>query len=635
MNHGASASLRLHEAAAPLALLGTIGTGVLAMGIVSIAGHTSASDDFAVPALGVPMLSALIAATNQNSLDPLIGPAGSRPLFWLILVLLLLPLLAGGFGLAWSAMSRQVRAGSAQAALAGKRDYRDMYGKGAEKRAVKLRPSLAGREVHERDLGFRLGRLDSGDIFGAGEILYGSEEDVFLEIAGPRSNKTSAQVVPAVLSAPGPVITTSNKVDVYILTSKLRDKIGRVFACDPQGIAGVKQTWWCDLLAGINDMADAQQVMQHFSATVGAGSAQADPYFTSGAERLLCQLTLAATKTELPSLRQVRDWLSSPRNEEPVAILHEAGLSEVAKGLQGTIEAPDEQRGGLYETALTALRCLESEAVARYVTPPQTWATPPKPGEHIEEFEPWQFLVGYENDERGNPVARDTLYLLTREGAGTAAPVVAALTDKILLTAMKAASARGGRNDPPPRGVLDEVANTCPIKNLPDLFSYFGSMSIELMAFLQSYKQGVHEWGDVGMDKLWSASTVKLIGAGVHDDKLGETVSRILGRRDIPTWTHQYGRGGYSSSVTTRREQIMEISDIAHLAKTDAILIASGRRSGRIKLMPWYTEHDNVDIREYADQALREVKDAAIEALPEDNPLAQILKQERDERSTP
>jgi len=101
---------------------------------------------------------------------------------------------------------------------------------------------------------------------------------------------------------------------------------------------------------------------------------------------------------------------------------------------------------------LTALGCLESEAVLRYVTPPHTWPTPPRATsiEPIAEFDPWRFLVGYHTRD-GVPQPHDTLYLLTREGAGTGAPVVAALVDHLLRTAAAAATARGGRVDPPPK----------------------------------------------------------------------------------------------------------------------------------------------------------------------------------------
>jgi type IV secretion system protein VirD4 len=634
MSSPARAPIPMHDIAAPLALLGVLCIGALSMLVTSIAAHAAAANGFRVPALGSPILAAAVAATASQTLDPLIGPAGSRLVFGLVAAVLALPLLIAAGGSTWWAVTRSARFGTPAGSLAGRRDYRDMRGRGAQKKAVQLRPSLAQQQtIAPRDLGLRLGRLGSQE-------LYASEEDVLLEIAGPRSNKTSAVVVPAVLSAPGPVITTSNKVDVYTLTVGLRAEVGRVFTLDPQGIVGAEQTWWWDVLADIRDMSAAHHLITHFSQTVGAGHERADPYFTKGAERLLCQLTVAAAfgaaqsaAADDPeySLRDVRRWLAT-RSEHPVQLLQDAGLPDIAAGLQGTIEAPADQRGGLYETALTAIACLESEAVARYVTPPSTWLEPPKVN-RIEKFDPWRFVVGYEHDAAGNPIPRDTLYLLTREGAGTGAPIVAALVDHLLRTTAAAATARGGRVDPPVRAVLDEAANICPIRNLPDLYSYFGSMSIQVTTFLQNYQQGVAIWGRTGMDKLWSAATVKLIGAGVHDPEFAESVSRLIGDHDVPSWSHQHGRGGSSSTWSTRPKRILSAADIAALQKTSAVLISAGRRPGLIQLLPWYTEPDADTITLNAAEASAEVRQAAIAALGPTNPLAQVLaRQEKASR---
>ncbi|MGD9526389.1 MAG: type IV secretory system conjugative DNA transfer family protein, partial [Pseudonocardia sp.] len=426
--------------------------------------------------------------------------------------------------------------------------------------------------------------------------------------------------------APGPVIVTSNKVDVYTLTVGLRAAAGRVFTLDPQGIAGVEQDWWWNPMAGIGDMSDAAYLTHHFIQTVSGE--RADPYFTQGAERLLQQLVLAAALAgPQRSLRDVRLWLAT-RSTEPVQLLRGAGQDDVARGLQGTIEAPSDQRGGLYETALTALRCLESEAVVRYVTPPATWRRPPRVN-RIDEFDPWRFLVGWSFDfTTGQRMPHDTLYLLTREGAGTGAPVVAALVDHVLRIAAAAATASGGRVDPPVRAVLDEAANICPIRNLPDLYSYFGSMSIQVLSFLQSYQQGVAIWGKAGMDKLWSAATIKLIGAGVHDASTCEDISRLLGEHDVPTWTSQSGRGGGSTGISTRRDRIMSAADIAALTKTAAVLIAAGRRPGLLALQPWYTEPDADAISGPATEAAAQVRQAAIAHLGPHNPLAQLLTQQ-------
>lgn len=619
LNRPPGPPLRLDEAAAPAALLAVLGAAAAALGVVRVAAGAAAPPGLAVPGFGAPLARAALASAAAGSLDPLIGPGGSRPLFWAVVGIVGAVGLAAAGAVTWWAAGRWARVGDPARSLARRRDYADMSGRGARRRAVQLRPSLARREVDDRDLGLRLGRV--GELNPA--QLVASEEDVLLMIAGPRSNKTSAVVVPAALSAPGPVIVTSNKVDVYTLTVGLRAAAGRVFTLDPQHIAGAEQTWWWNPLAGIREMADVAHLTSHFIQTVSGE--RADPYFTRGAERLLGQLVLAAAlATPQRSLRDVARWLAT-RSTEPVQLLRAAGQDEVAVALQGTIESPPDQRGGLYETALTAISCLESEAVARYVTPPATWQRPPRVN-RVEEFDPWRFVVGYDHDfTTGQRVPHDTLYLLTREGAGTGAPIVAALVDHVLRTAAAAATASGGRVDPPIRAVLDEAANICPIRNLPDLYSYFGSMSIQVLTFLQSYQQGVAIWGKAGMDKLWSAATVKLIGAGVHDPSTCEDISRLLGEHDVPTWSSQSGRGGGSTSMSTRRERIMSAADVAALPKTSAVLIAAGRRAGLLTLQPWYAEPDADTISGPAAEAAEQVRQAAIAHLGPTNPLAQML----------
>ena len=613
----AGAPLSLHDAAAPLALLAVIGGGAGATVLTWVAATAAAPAGVAAPGLGAPMLAALLHASAAGDLDPLIGPDGSRIVFWMVLGLLLAPLAAAVTALSWWAATRHARIGTPEASLASRRDYADMHGAGAVARARGLRPSLGAGPIAPRDLGALLGATPQGD------HLFASEEDVALIQAGPRSNKTSALVVPAVLTAPGPVITTSNKIDVFTLTCAARRELGRVFVLDPQCLLGLVQDWWFNPLTGIRDTADAGRLMTHFVATVGGGSDRADPYFTPATERLLNQLALAAALTK-GSLRDVRRWLAT-RATQPVQILIDHNQHDPAAGLTGLLESPEEQKGGVYETALTALAALESETIARYVTPPDTWLTPPKDPDTVVELDPWRFLVGYKTDNQGRPIPHDTLYALTQEASKAAAPVVAALVDKLLLTATAAATAQGGRLNPPLRAVLDEAANICPIRNLPDLYSFFGSMSIQVMTFLQSEAQGTALWGKEGMRKLETAATIWLIGAGSHDTDFCDRISRLIGEHDVPTWSDQRGRGGGSTTRSYRRDRILSAADIGALPKTHAVLLSSGRRGGLIRLLPWYTENDADQIATNAATATDEVRAAAVAALGTDNPLAQVL----------
>jgi len=58
----------------------------------------------------------------------------------------------------------------------------------------------------------------------------------------PRSGKTTALSIPYVLSAPGAVVATSNKADLWAATAQLRAQAGStVWLFDPQRITGSRQ----------------------------------------------------------------------------------------------------------------------------------------------------------------------------------------------------------------------------------------------------------------------------------------------------------------------------------------------------------------------------------------------------------
>lgn len=111
-----------------------------------------------------------------------------------------------------------------------------------------------------------------------------------------------------------------------------------------------------------------------------------------------------------------------------------------------------------------------------------------------------------------------TLYLLSKDGAGSVAPLGTAFADRVMLEAVRAAEiSPGERLDPSLLAVLDEAANTCRITELPRLHSPLGSRGIVPLTILQSRTQGRWVWGAAGMDELFGAATVKVIGAGIDD----------------------------------------------------------------------------------------------------------------------
>jgi type IV secretory pathway TraG/TraD family ATPase VirD4 len=370
----------------------------------------------------------------------------------------------------------------------------DLTGDPARAKARKLRPALT-TTVAARDVGIRVGRLDGHDV-------HMSWEDVALIVMGPRSNKTSALAVPAVRAAPGLAVATSNKADLWALTSAARAELGPVWTFDPQAIAYHPQQWWWNPLRAIREVPDPQRIEAaarlagHFMATIGG--TRRDPFFHAAGEQVLTGTLLAAALDPTACLAEVVEWLHHGRRDAIIA-LDTAGADTEAADLHAALSGADVTAKGIFQTARTATKALTSQRILRWVTPPATWR---EPGPSCP------------SSTRGPSGPRPRhLYLLSKEGAGTAAPIVAAIVDRLLDAAERSAQARGGRLDPPVVAVLDEAANICPIRELPQLYSHYGSRGIQVLTMLQSYQQGVGVWGNQGMDALWSAATIKLVGA--------------------------------------------------------------------------------------------------------------------------
>lgn len=440
-----------------------------------------------------------------------------------------------------------------------------------------------------------------GITVGGGQRLYGSWEDMHIDIWGPRTGKTTSRAVPAILAAPGAVLATSNKRDVVDATRDVRAKRGPVWVFDPQNVALEEPTWWWNPLSYVTDEVRAAKLAEHFASGSREAGARTDAYFDPAGQDLLAGLLLAAALDGRP-ITQVYSWLTRPTEDEPVAILERHGFQLTADQVAGVIAAPDKQRGGVYGTAQQMANCLTNRQVARWVTP-QGSGFDPRP-----QFSPESFV-------------RDggTLYSLSKEGKGTAGPLVTALTVAVVEAAEElAARSSGGRLSVPLLGVLDEAANVCRWRELPNLYSHYGSRGIVLMTILQSWSQGVDVWGESGMRKLWSASNVKVYGGGVDEADFLQHLSTVIGDYDKETSSVSYGKGGYRQvSNQLHRERILDVADLAAMPKGRAIVLASGARPTLIRTCPWMTGPHAADVRAsiaaHDPEASRTLHDAARE----------------------
>ncbi|MCT6811302.1 MAG: type IV secretory system conjugative DNA transfer family protein, partial [Bifidobacterium sp.] len=89
---------------------------------------------------------------------------------------------------------------------------------------------------------------------------YMTYEDMMLVLAGPRTGKTTSLAIPAIMDAPGPVLTTSNKRDIVDAVRGPRSRKGRVYVFDPQQIVHERQDWWWNPLSYVTDDTRARKL---------------------------------------------------------------------------------------------------------------------------------------------------------------------------------------------------------------------------------------------------------------------------------------------------------------------------------------------------------------------------------------
>lgn len=514
-------------------------------------------------------------------------------------------LLAAGLVVAVLAGNRP-RADSPWPALAGRRDLQHLLLPQVRGRARQLRRSLSGtapRRIAPADAGIALGTLDRTGRSGSGPLLLADQETSMLCLMAPRSGKTTALAIPTILAAPGAVVATSNKAEL-LATEPLRTGPGRrCWVFDPQSIAHRRQEWWWNPLREVRSIADAERLAGHFISTVEDKSKR--DIWGPAATELLSALILAAAYSDR-TLSDVYSWLADEQNPEPATILdtavgdHGESFHVQAASLRGLTQAAPETRASVAFTARSGARCLRDGRITSWVCPP-----PAGPRRALPEFCPSDFVAG-----------RDTLFCMSKESGGSAAPLVASLTDAVMRAGLAAAERLpGGRLDPPLTLVLDEAASIAPISDLPQKVSYTGSRGVLLVVILQTMAQARTVWGAEGAKILWDASVTKILGAGLDDPDLAESVSRLIGTHDVATTSHSSGSRQHGVQTSVRQQRILEAAQVRALPKGRALLLTTGAPPALIRLLPWYEGPQRKQIAEAAAAAeARIAADAAAAA---------------------
>jgi len=408
-----------------------------------------------------------------------------------------------------------------------------------------MRPSLKGTKIQPIDVAVSLGRTM------AGLALWVAVESSVVVIAAPRQGKTSQIIIPWLTSWPGPALVTSIRRDVLSATAAVRRKLGPVLVLAPTGMIDWPDAVQWSPASGCEDFGKAMQ-RADVMVTVGkkeTSDSSGAGYFGLTATSLLAAWLHAVALTGR-TMDDVLEWGFNASLDESVKILANApeAAPGIAKMLDSLYRNPSETRSNLFTTVQTALTPLFSKSARRSFAPSHGT------GLDIEEF------------LRSN----GTIYLLVKDTqATTLAPLISAFVDEVIETVTRIADeSPGGRLDPPFGMVLDEVANVCPLPNLPALMSFAGGSGIFMTVILQSMAQARQRWGQDAAEMLMGAATVKVALGGLSGKEL-DAFSDLAGTYRESLTTYQSGSHGTTMQTTLQDRKVMTPEEIRTLDEMD------------------------------------------------------------------
>lgn len=433
-------------------------------------------------------------------------------------------------------------------------------------------------DIAEKSPGIRLGTAVAG-----GGPVYLTWEMPATFVSGTRTGKTMAWAIPAALSAPGALLATSNKPDLYSHTRYGREQVGHVWLCDMQGVTGARRMeFWWNPLRYINSLADSRKLASFFISASREAGDRKDAYFDGAAMDLLSTYILAAACAEGDMLHAA-EWLGRDQDETPVLILHLHDHHNAARLITEKQSLTSRQRDGVFDMARRFLGNLTDETYAQVVIPPRRHtisvsgdeqtgiylsSEPEGDASHdMPEFDPRAFVN-----------STDSLYALSMEGPDSAAPIMTALVGQIIEAALRAARKRStGRLRVPLLAVLDEAANCCKLGELPNYYTYAGGHGVILMTFLQVLEQGTAIWGQEGLHTMFTQS-VECYGGGIGDTTYLRRWVDLIGNHEVADTQVNTSRGSTGYTRSWRSEPIVEVAELAALEKDRALVRIPGNK---------------------------------------------------------
>lgn len=402
-----------------------------------------------------------------------------------------------------------------------------------------------------------------------------------MAIGPPRSGKTSCFMIPNVLAADGPVLSTSTKPDVLEATLDHRSALGRCWLFDPfnevSAPTGVTRLRWSPVTE-CSDWTVAQLMCADLVNAAGVGKGASDPHWRARALAMLGSL-MHASAIGGNDIDVVAEWINRRELRAAEAVLAERGDPLACNVMAGLVRTDPRELSSVFSTA--------SDAVAAYRTRPALDS------------------ACHPNLTPAQLVARaDTIYVCaSSQVQALVAPTVAMLVSRACAAAYANARANGPGCGPPLLLALDEVANIAPIEGLPRILSEGASQGVLVAACFQDLSQARERWGSRA-DGFLTLFGGKLVFAGVAERGTLEAISTLCGDTEVPVrslsrttptrstpWSQPGRSRSRGASVTTnwstRREPALTLAALSLGVPGHALYLEGGERPGWVGLTHW------------------------------------------------
>ncbi len=425
-----------------------------------------------------------------------------------------------------------------------------------------------------------IARLGGGAYLGVGRSgswVLADPESAVMVLGPPRSGKTSAVMIPAVMGASGAVIATSTKPEVMRATVAARSEVGQAWLFDPAASErrlpdGVRRLCWSPVAAASTwDEALVMARAMSACARVGAGTTN-ESHWTERAAALLAPLLYAANLTDRP-IAEVLRWTLRQDLAPAQAVLLDCETEIAADVLDGIERTDTRERSSIFSATAGVLAAYNADAVRASAAQPN--------------FDPVRFAG-----------SADTIYITAPEHRqALCAPLIVGLLEQIRHAVYERA-ADEATDVPLMLWALDEVANIAPIQDLPALVSQAGGQRLQVMVGLQDLSQARSRWGPDAAEGFMSLFQTKAVLSGIGDSRTLESISLALGEYDRKVVSSSLGTSEsdewfsphhYNESVSyqTQRQRVLSPGEVAKLPPGQGLLLR-GADWGLIGLTRWF-----------------------------------------------